>query len=185
MNSMARELSRPTSDRPFDPYSITRPDRVLLIYYILTSLLTGPVSPFVFLRLWIRYETLRYRFDESGVSMSWGFFFRREVYLTYRRIQDIHVTRGIIQRWFGLATVGIQTASGSASPEMNIEGILGAEQLRDFLYTRMRGAKGIDESTTESASMAKSKDRDDRALALLIEIRDLLQTIAARSGDAP
>ena len=41
----------------------------------------------------------------------------------------------------GLATVGIQTASGSSGPEMAIEGVLQAEQLRDYLYTEMRGSK--------------------------------------------
>ena len=71
--------------------------------------------------LFFKYETLKYRFDESGVSMSWGLLWRREIHLTYRRIQDIHLTRGLIQRWMGLATVAIQTASGSSGPEMSIE----------------------------------------------------------------
>ncbi len=74
--------------------------------------------------------------------MRWGVLFQREVLLTYRRIQDIHVTRDLIQRWLGLATVSIQTASGSSSPEMKIEGILQAEELRDYLYQKMRGPKG-------------------------------------------
>jgi putative membrane protein len=176
MNSIASELGTGVSHRPFDPYAITRPDPVLLVYYIVASLLTGPVSPFVFLALWIRYQTLRYRFDDSGVGMSWGFFFRREVYLTYRRIQDIHVTRGIVQRWFNLATVSVQTASGNALPEIKIEGIVEAELLRDYLYTRMRGAKGLDEPAEPA------KENEDRALALLTEISDSLRAIAARSG---
>ena len=42
----------------------------------------------------------------------------------------------------GLATIAIQTASGNAGPEMSIEGILQADTLRDYLYSKMRGARG-------------------------------------------
>ena len=37
---------------------------------------------------------------------------------------EAKATRNIIQRWLGLATISIQTASGSSSPEVNVEGIL-------------------------------------------------------------
>lgn len=101
------------------------------------------------------------------MSVSWGILFRHEIHLTYRRIQDIHLSRNLIQRWLGLATLSIQTASGSASPEMNIEGILEAEQLRDYLYSKMRGAR-VGEGGTHG-------EPQDEALTLLREIRDLLR----------
>jgi putative membrane protein len=159
----------------FDPARMTRPDSKLMHYYLLVALMTGPLFPITILPLAFKYHTLRYRFDEDGVSMSWGALWRKEIHLTYRRIQDIHLTRGLLQRWTGLATVAIQTASGSAGPEMSIEGILAAEALRDFLYTRMRGVR--DESmATQIAESASSPTGDtDEALALLREIRDLLQ----------
>jgi len=113
--------------------------------------------------LFFKYETLKYRFEADGMSMSWGVLFRHEIYLTYRRIQDIHLERNILQRWFGLATLSVQTASGSASPQMNIGGIPEAEKLRDFLYAQMRGARD-----TEA-------HHGDEALTLLREIRDLLR----------
>ena len=125
----------------FDPFSIERPDSSLLRYYLFMSVLAGPFMPIAFVPLWFRYITLQYTFDDAGVSMRWGILFRREVYLTYRRIQDIHLTRNVLQRWMGLATIALQTASGSSQAEMAIEGILQADELRDFLYSRMRGAK--------------------------------------------
>jgi putative membrane protein len=158
-------------------------------YYFLTSLLTGPLFPLVLIPLACKYETLRYQFDDKGISMSWGVLFRREVVLTYRRIQDIHLTRGFIQRWFGLATVAIQTASGSAGAEMNIEGILDAELLRDFLYTKMRGARhGTAASDATSIATATSEAvtgetatitaAEDESIVLLREIRDSLTRFA-------
>jgi uncharacterized protein len=172
------------SSTHFDPSKISRPDRSLLWYYSFVALLTGPGFPFVLLPLFFRYQTLRYHFDGEGISMSWGIFFRREVYLTYRRIQDIHLTRNILQRWMGLATVSVQTASGSSSPEMSIEGLLEADQLRDFLYGKMRGVReSASHPAVGGAAVEDSMAPGDEALTLLREIRDGLKSlVAARDG---
>lgn len=169
------------SGAAFDPYAITRPDKSLLRYYLIGSALLGPFFPFMFVPLWCKYTTLRYRFDDKGVSMAWGVLFRRETYLTYRRIQDIHVSRGIIQRWLGLAKISVQTASGASGAEMAIEGILEPELLRDFLYSQMRGARGEDEPGAEGAPELEAAPADE-ALALLREIRDELRARRPAGG---
>jgi membrane protein YdbS with pleckstrin-like domain len=120
-------------------FAIERPHPRLLRLYIIRALLTGPGFLVLMPLLFFRYETMRFRFDAEGVHMRWGILFRRQINLTYARIQDIHLTSGLIQRWLGLADVRIQTASGSAGAEMTIEGLLEFEAVRDFLYTRMRG----------------------------------------------
>ncbi|MBN1513687.1 MAG: PH domain-containing protein [Phycisphaerae bacterium] len=152
---------------------------MLMTYYIVVSVLTTVAFPVAIIVLWCKYHTLQYRFDDKGISMSWGVLFRREIYLTYRRIQDIHVTRNILHRWLGLATISVQTASGSAGAEMNIEGILQAEALRDYLYAQMRGARGdADEETPAVAG-----DAGDETLKVLCEIRDEVRRLA-RQGRA-
>jgi len=169
-----------TPQAGFDPRAITRPDPALMRYYVITTavgtLCLIPLTLLALLPSWFKYHTLRYRFDDEGVSMAWGVLFRREINLTYRRIQDIHVTRNIFQRWMGLATVAIQTASGSSAPEMSIEGILEVDELRDFLYSKMRGARG--ETPTEPADTAPA----DEALGLLREIRGELAALRAAGG---
>lgn len=74
--------------------------------------------------------------------MRWGILFRREITLTYARIQDIHLTSNLVERWLSLARIQIQTASASAAAEMTIEGLHEFELVRDFLYTKMRGVRG-------------------------------------------
>lgn len=140
-------------------YAITRPHRRLLTQYILQSLLAGPVSPILLIILYFRYRTMEYRFDEHGVSKRYGILIRREVNLTYARIQDIHLGSGPIQRWLGLSDVQVQTASGSAGAELTIEGLLEHEAVRDFLYERMRGVR----------------EERNESVALLQEIRDELR----------
>lgn len=129
----------PTTQEEARIFAITRPDANLLVQFFLWSVASVVFFPVVFVPLFFRYHTMRYRFDSEGISMSWGLLFRREVNLTYSRIQDIHLSRGIIERWLGIATVAIQTASGSSGPEMSIQGLKEYDLLRDFLYSRMRG----------------------------------------------
>jgi len=171
-----------TTSTTFDAAATTRPDPSLLTYYIIVSLITVFAWPILLPVLYFKYHTLRYKFDDEGVSMAYGILFRREIYLTYRRIQDIHVTRGIIQRKLGLANVSVQTASGSAGAEMVIEGIRNPEALRDYLYSKMRGARGEDEDTA-ATDQSNSTSSADEALLLLREIRDELSHLRGRLAE--
>ena len=169
-------MTDPGNERVF---TITRPDRKLLTQYLLRALLAGPAFPFVFVPSFFKYETLKYRFDDEGITMGWGFLWRREIVLTYARIQDIHLSRGIIERWLGLATINIQTAAGSSSSEMSIVGLTAFERVRDFLYLRMRGARFGEDGEPE-ATTGPLPDTGDTAAALLTEIRDELRALRER-----
>ena len=132
-------------DSPMQPIpshiaSIARPVKPLLTYYFFKAVATTFAFPVTMPVLFFRYHTMRYRFDEEGVHMSWGIIMRREVMLNYARIQDIQLKANVIERWLGLARIEIQTASGSASSTMTLEGLENHEAMRDFLYSRMRGA---------------------------------------------
>ena len=146
----------PSAHRAIDPaaiLAIERPHPKLMKYYFICCLFTGPLFPILILPYYFRYHTMRYRFDEEGISMRWGLLFRKEVLLNYARIQDIHLVSGIIERWLGLARIQIQTAAGSANAEMTLEGLLEYQAVRDFLYSRMRGVK---EKTAPSATSAQA-----------------------------
>lgn len=118
-----------------------RPDQALLKYNFLTSLLLGPFFFTLLIPLYFRYKSLRYDVEEEGITMRWGILFRKEISLTYARIQDIHLSSNVVERWLGLAKIQVQTASGSSSAEMTIEGLQQYAAMRDFLYARMRGAR--------------------------------------------
>src|SRR5687768_2729436 len=119
---------------------VRRPHRSLFTYYFLESLLAGPFFVLVLPFRYFRYRTLRYSFDPDGLTVRWGILFRREVSLNYARIQDIHLTSNLVERWLGLGRVQIQTASGDSAAEVTIEGLHDFEAIRNALYQRMRGA---------------------------------------------
>jgi putative membrane protein len=162
--------------------AITRPHKSLLAYYTLTTLAAGPLFFLPLVPLYFRYHTLRYRFDEEGILMRWGIFFRREINLTYARVQDIHLVSNLVERWLGLARIQIQTASGSAKAEMTIEGIQEFELLRDFLYLRMRGAKGETAPEPSGEAVAPVDGSDDLAAVTAAVREAALELKAIREG---
>jgi putative membrane protein len=148
---------------------ITRPEPQLMWLYLFAALATVVAAPFVLVMLAFRYQTLWYRFDAAGVSMGYGVLFRREMQLTYARMQDIHLSQNLLERWLGIGTVTVQTAGSGSGGNLAIVGVKDFNAIRDYLYAKMRGVR-TDAST----------DAHDTTDALLVEIRDAL-TDAAKS----
>ena len=165
-------------------FALERPQPALWTLYLIRIVLSAPAFFVTLPLLYFRYHTLRYRFDGEGIHMKVGILFRREVNVTYARIQDIHLSSGFIQRWLGLADVQIQTASGTAGAELTIEGFKEYEAIRDFLYSRMRGAR----EKTAHAPPPLPQATGDEAVTLLLAIRDELrqtrELLQTRSGPA-
>jgi len=168
---------------PRQIHDIERPDPALMTYYLLVCLLTGPLFPIFIIPSYFRYHTLRYRFDDDGISMRWGILFRREIHLTYTRIQDIHLTSNLIERWLGLAKIQVQTASGTSSAEMTIEGIKEYELVRDFVYSKMRGHARAPGAPAPVRAAGDAGDTGDVAAALheaAGQLRALREELAQR-----
>lgn len=155
--------------------ALERPHSNLLIMFFLQGLAATIAFPFIFVPLFFKYHTLRYRFDDEGISAKWGILFRKEIYLTYRRIQDIHVSRNLFERWLGIGKVEVQTASGSSSAELTIEGMQDYDAVRDYLYARMRGAKGETAPDVAAAAADEARAGEVELIALLREIKGELE----------
>ena len=153
---------------------VKRPHANLFKYYCLESLLLGPFFFFLLIPRALRFRSLRYRFDEEGVSMRWGVLFHRQVTLTYGRIQDIHLQSNLVERRLGLARIKVQTAAGSATAEMSIDGLQEFSTVRDYLYSKMRGARGLAEGPGRAES-----PMPDAAVAALRAVVDELRALRA------
>lgn len=163
------------------PPGIERPDPALLTYYILCSFLSFVGVVLVLPLMWVRFSTLRYQLESTGIRMQVGWLFRREVVVAFRRIQDIQISSNVVQRWLGIYSVSIQTASGNAMPEIVIEGVREPEAVRDWLYARTRGAtvaKKLGSLTKEDVGNSVSREE---VMQVLREIRDSLDAIAERT----
>ena len=177
----------PASNEDASILALERPHRSLWTYYLLRSLVFPPAFPILAVIHWFRYETMRYRFSEEGLSMSWGLLFRREVIIQYARIQDIHLHSNVVERWLGLARVQIQTASGNADAEMTLEGFREYEAIRDFLYGRMRGVQSGQAKEERVAGILTSATANQLAETLrqvTVELRELRQTLTTHAPTA-
>lgn len=171
-------MTDPALDRQIQ--AIERPDQSLWTYYLLSAAAFPPAFPFLVLPLYFRFHTMRYKFTDDGISMRWGILFRKEVIVNYARIQDIHLKSNVVERWLGLARILVQTASGSSSAEMTIEGIKEYELLRDFLYSRMRGVK--DHPVTAPAPTAGASQASSEVVAALREATAELRALREELG---
>lgn len=167
--------------------ALERPDKSLWTYYILCCLIIPPLFPIFILPAYFRFQTLRYKFTDEGISMSWGILFRRQIIINYARIQDIHLRSNIVERWLGLARVLVQTASGNSGAEMTLEGFKEFEAVRDFLYSKMRGVKDPGHKTAAPATTGSPTQADELAAALREVARELRETrlaLQARPKDS-
>lgn len=174
--------------RPDDAaiHAIERPNHALWTYYWLSLLVVFPLLPILILPAYFRYHTMRYKFTDEGISMSWGILFRREIIVNYARIQDIHLQSNIVERWLGLARILVQTASGNASAEMTLEGLKEFEAVRDFLYARMRGVKDHPRSAITAAGATPASPELAAALREVAhELREVRLALAGRQPKEP
>ena len=166
-------------------FALERPHSDLLKYYLLSSLAIPPLFPVLATYLYFRYHTMRFKFTDEGISMSWGILFRRQVIINYARIQDIHIRSNLVERWLGLAKVLVQTASGNTGAEMTLEGFKEYEAVRDFLYSKMRGVKDPAHKAATPSSGATAAHDAELAAALREVARELRETRLALAVRLP
>lgn len=167
---------------------IERPDSRLWTYYLLRALVILPAAPVLLPYFWFRYQSMRYRFTDEGISMSWGVLWRRETVLNYARIQDIHLQSNFVERWLGIARIMVQTASGNASAEMTLEGLKEFEAVRDFLYSKMRGIRETAPAPAVIPVAAVPGRPDELTLVLrevAAELRELRRELAQSPSSRP
>ncbi len=99
---------------------------------------------FVLFALWtqigpaLRYKRRRYRLNETGLRIRRGLVWQTEISVPYSRIQHTDVSRGPIERWFGLSTLIVHTA-GTENASISLDGLPAprAYRIRDLLLTEV------------------------------------------------
>ena len=98
--------------------------------------------------IWARlyYESMWYELHNDEMRWKRGVIFRRTGIVPYNRVTNIDIKQGPVMRPLGISTVSIQTAgySGKGVPEISIEGIVHAEELRELIRTMVRVCSGGD-----------------------------------------
>ncbi|MDB5033982.1 MAG: hypothetical protein JWQ98_1223 [Chlorobi bacterium] len=84
------------------------------------------------------YEMRWYTLTDRSLLIREGVWVVREITLTFANAQNVRVTQGPLQRYFGFANVEVETAGGSQSPEKKgqqhqavLRGLADANSVRD------------------------------------------------------
>lgn len=138
----------------------------LLLFIIAFTLVTTRID----------YELRHYLIGDRSLRVSQGALVRREVTLSYANVQNIEVLQGPLERLFGIKSVTVSTAGGSAQPGQHdahhavIAGITDADAVRELILGMVKQQRdsGLGEAQHAAA--------DGRAGALdaklLSEVRD-------------
>ncbi len=132
----------------------------------------------LFFVTWARlyYESMWYELRDDEMSWRRGVWFRKTGIVPYNRITNLDIRQGPVMRVLGISTLSIQTAgySGQAIPEIKIEGVEHAEELREFVRSMVRGTTSHSDGTG-GMPVQSPKTTDQQVLSELVKIRTLLE----------
>ncbi|EMA63167.1 membrane-flanked domain protein [Halorubrum distributum JCM 13561] len=108
------------------------------------------------------YRRFEYVLTEDTLDISSGVISRREREIPYRRIQNVDVSRGVLQRAIGVAAVDLETAGGS-STEGSIRFVTPAEatRLQREVQRRKSASSRGEDAGDGTATDAVGGGRDD------------------------
>jgi membrane protein YdbS with pleckstrin-like domain len=157
------------------PVLLSLPADPLLIAVLLFCL----VVVFVIFVYWVNlyYKSMSYEIHEDEMRWKRGVWFRTTGIVPYNRITNLDLKQGPVMRWLKISTLSIQTAgySGQAVPEIRIEAIEHAEELRELVRTLVRqSGSGIhNDGTGTSAPVQSSTGSMSTNLLMLDELKKI------------
>ncbi|MFB6300649.1 MAG: PH domain-containing protein [Halobacteriales archaeon] len=101
------------------------------------------------------YRRFEYHLTEDTLDIYSGVFSRRERELPYQRIQNVDISRNVVQRLLGIASVGLETAGGSQT-EGTINYVSAAEAKR--LQRAIQRRKRDDDDTEDMTPTAEADE---------------------------
>ncbi len=126
------------------------------------------------------FRTLEYNIDSETVRGKWGVFWRKQVTVPYRKITNVDVTQGPVQRKYGIGTIHIQTAGYSAnkggSAELKMLGVKNFDNLKDTILQQVMAL--VASSPAQMAEKTTKSGREDafaQISADVAAIRDILE----------
>ncbi len=99
---------------------------------------------FGFVFAWFKYHFYTYTFEEFDMKLKKGILYRKEVTISYRQMQDINITRGIVFQIFGVSRILIDSGGHEEPYESNTTDIIlepidqfEAKEIRDMLQKKI------------------------------------------------
>ena len=120
-----------------------------LIFVIPIVLVAGVKAALFYVTTRLNYDMRWYGITDRSLFIREGVWIVREITLTFANAQNVRVTQGPLQRWFGFSHVEVDTAGGggggghegspSAGPHRAVlRGLENPAQVRDLILEQLR-----------------------------------------------
>ena len=124
------------------------------------------------------YNNFTIELAEQDIIIREGVFTRKTTVIPYARIQDIRSERTMVERFFGIATLEIETAGSSkVASQTLIPGIANKNELISEIMQRVEAAKSGD-GISAGADRATAQKSASNMEGTLIEILKELKTMS-------
>jgi membrane protein YdbS with pleckstrin-like domain len=144
----------------------------------------------------LQYDTTWYVLTDRSLRIRRGVWTIHETTISFENVQNVEVSQGPVQRYFGIADVIVQTAGGgarhgkgegssSAGAHVGVlQGLDEAEAIRDVILDRVRRTRSAglgDERAATPSSVGSAAGFSPAHLRVLREIRDGARRLAEAS----
>ena len=139
-----------------------------------------------YIAIHLRYDSTWYVMTSRSLRIRRGIWLIHETTITFENVQNVEISHGPLQRFFGIADVHVDTAGGggekkdkhgslaSAGHRGLVEGVGDATRIRDLILARLRHSKkaGLGD---ESMGQEQAGGFREEHVAVLREIRELVR----------
>lgn len=159
---------------------------VILVASPLFMWLAIPVVMFAFVKavvlfvvMRIDYELRWYIITDTSVTVRQGAWTIREITVSYQNIQNVSVSQGPLERYFGFANLKIETAGnagtgkhgkGSNPNQAILRGIINSQQIRDKILENLRTFRNSGLGDPDDIEPKQSEEANANRIMLLREI---------------
>ena len=134
-----------------------------IVFGIILSIFT---SIMVLLGIWIPafFRSLAYSIDDDTVKMNCGVFWKKRVTVPFRKITNVDISQGPLQRMYNVGTIHVQTAGAGgaqgAQAELRLSGVRELDDLKERIMDGVRGhhAPSVISTSDETSELSLLKD---------------------------
>lgn len=153
---------------------------------------------FAYVAIHLRYDTTWYVISPRSIRIRNGIWAIRETTFTFENVQNVEITQGPVERWFGFANLKIETAGGGvihtqhgAHPDGSnvafLFGLENAHEIRKNVMDRVAASRttGIgDESARHVSEGAASSPPSRLSAEHLAELRAMRDRLRRALGES-
>lgn len=167
---------------------LTAPYLMWLAILITLIVLAKIIVLFVVTR--IDYELRWYIITDTSITVRQGAWTIREITVSYQNIQNVSVSQGPLERYFGFANLQIDTAGSSGAKAhgkgMNpnravLRGIVNAPQIRDIILENLRSFRNSGLGDLDDNNIQIESGKTSKRYMILKEIENEASLLRAAS----